>query len=115
MVASTISPWNLARGTCVANFFASRAATSNPTLCRVSLYLLPGLPRPTISFMFAASSSLGGGELLTPSQARIHSSTTTSSPLLLPLPPASPCGSALARQLPAQPRPQEQPPQPYVA
>src|SRR5262245_2274532 len=109
MVASTISPWNLARGACVANFFASRAATSNPTLCRVSLYLLPGLPRPTISFMFAASSSLGGGELLTPSQARIHSSTTTSSPLLLLLPPASPCGLVPVPPRQAQPPRQEQP------
>src|SRR6476619_4526760 len=108
MVASTISPWNRARGGAVANFFASSPATSNPTLCRVSLYLLPGLPRPTISFIFAASSSLGGGELLTPSQARIHSSTTISSPLLQLPPPASPCGSTPARQHPVRPPPQEQ-------
>src|SRR6476620_1788957 len=103
MVASTISPWNRSRGGAVANFFASSPATSNPTLCRVSLYLLPGLPRPTISFIFAASSPLGRGELLVPSQARIHSSTTTSSPLLHLLPPASPCGSVPARQRPARP------------
>src|SRR3954451_18094092 len=34
---------------------ARRSITSKPMLCRVPSYLLPGLPRPTTSFLMAAA------------------------------------------------------------
>src|SRR6478752_4415872 len=44
---------------------ASRSMTSKPMLCRVPSYLLPGLPRPTTSFLMGrAAAAAGPGSLL---------------------------------------------------
>src|SRR3954470_12836839 len=83
IAASTISPLNFARGEAVANFFANRAATSKPTLCRVSLYFPPGLPRPTINFTFAASNCGQAAVLRRPIAIRSHLALSQSKRLFL--------------------------------
>lgn len=61
---ATSSPASLARENSDLNFsvnlmprdFARTSIAKKPTLCRVRRYLLPGLPRPTISHMDCISS-----------------------------------------------------------
>src|SRR5438270_1072276 len=50
---SAIRPSNLRLNLAPAPPSARRSTTSKPMLCRVPSYLLPGLPRPTTSFIMA--------------------------------------------------------------
>src|SRR5947208_6048673 len=53
MAASASRPSNLREKAAPAPPAARRSTASKPMLCRVPSYLLPGLPRPTTSFLMA--------------------------------------------------------------